>query len=240
MMTDETSENKSTTALREKLIRCFTASEELIAAAVENFEAQPERTLESRLVLSRQLLSIIDQLLEYEDWGDSPFITQLLKPTRAKREELIRFIEENSDRLPSDTWKKPVCPEGSQEVYALLYQANGEDMQGWESQICDIHRTAVSRPLYTNEEDVRRCIRFRGDQSTDGYVLLFLPENYLQPGEAELKDKYGQDLLQLRKTDLHTSFVKAFFHQDQIYQLQGSVLVKMKQAPSSGGANYVS
>lgn len=238
-MTDETSENKSTNALREKLIRCFAASEELIAAAVENFESQPERTLESRLVLSRQLLSIIDQLLEYEDWGDSPFINQLLKPTRAKREELIKFIEENGDKLPDDVWQKPVCPEGSQEVYALLYQAKGEDMQGWENQICDMHRNAVSRPLYATVEAVEKCIRLRGNQSTDGYVLLFLPENYLQSGESDVKDKYDQGLLQLRKTDLQPSFVQAFFHQGQIYRLQGNKLVKMKAQPVNGASNHV-
>lgn len=239
-MIDETSEKKSTNALREKLIRCFAASEELIAAAVENFESQPERTLESRLVLSRQLLSIIDQLLEYEDWGDSPFINQLLKPTRAKKEELTKFIEENSDKLPNDIWQKPVCPEGSKEVYALLYQANGNDIQGWESQICDLHRNAVSRPLYDSEEAVQRCIRLRGNHSTDGYVLLFLPEGYLQPTEEPIKDKYDQELLQLRKTDLQASFVKAFFHQGQIYQLQENKLVKMKGETSSGESDHVS
>ena len=238
-MTDETSENKSTTALREKLIRCFAASEELIAAAVENFESQPERTLESRLILSRQLLSIIDQLLEYEDWGDSPFINQLLKPTRAKKEELTKFIEENGDRLPSDVWQKSASPEGSKEVYALLYQASGEDMQGWENQICDLHRNAVSRPLYGTAEEVEKCIRLRGNQSTDGYVLLFLPENYLQEAEAEVKDKYDQNLLQLRKTDLQSSFVQAFFHQGQIYRLQGDKLVKMKAQSANGASGHV-
>ena len=73
---------KSTIALRSKLIRCFSVSEKLIASAVENFEAELERTLDSRLALSHQLLRVLDVLLAYENWDVSSFITQFLKPTR--------------------------------------------------------------------------------------------------------------------------------------------------------------
>jgi hypothetical protein len=221
---------KSTVALREKLIQCFAASEELIAAAVENFEAQPERTLQARLVLSRQLLSVIDQLLGFENWDASPFLTQLLKPTRKKRAELIAFIEQNSGKVSTKQWQQPVCPQGSSEAYILLYQASGADMRGWESQMMDLHRMAVSRPLYATQDDVERAIRHRGSPITDGYALLHLPADYLQASNGEQTDKYGQSLLQFRKTNLQPSFVKAFYYQGDVYELEEGSLVKMQRA----------
>lgn len=220
---------KSTIALREKLTRCFAASEELIAAAVKNFEAKPERTLESRLVLSRQILQVLDQLLRYDDWDQSPFISQLLKPTKAKRAELIAFVEESTGKVAKEYWQKPVCPVGMQETYILLYQSNGGDLHGWESQMCDLHRMAISRPLYASKEAVERCIRNRGSQFTDAYALLHLPEEYLQARDDSHKDKYGQELLQFRKTNLQQEFIKAFYYQGDIYELREDSLVKMKK-----------
>lgn len=221
---------QSTVVLREKLIQCFKASEELIAAAVENYESQPERTLEARLVLSKQLLSVIDQLLSYENWDVSPFLTQLLKPTRKKRAELIAFLEQNSGKVSAKLWQKPFCPASSSEAYILLYQSSGADMRGWANQIIDLHRMAVSRPLYATQEEVERAIRLRGSPITDGYALLHLPAGYLQPSNGSHKDKFGQDLLQFRKTNLQPSFIKAFCYQGDVYELEEGSLLKMKRA----------
>jgi hypothetical protein len=221
--------SKSTVALREKLIECFAASEALIAKAVQNFESQPERTLEAKLVLSQQLVGVLDQLLRYENWDVSPFATQLLKPTRKKRAELLAFIEDNSGRVSTKVWKKPICKAGFQEAYILLYQSSGADLRGWESQVTDLHRMAVSRPLYAYEEDVQRAIRYRNSPMTDGYALLHLPSDYLQVGPVEHKDKFGQNLLQFRKTNLQPSFVKAFYYEGNVYELEEGSLVKMKR-----------
>lgn len=231
------SSTKSTVALREKLIRCFGASEELIASAVEHYESQPERTMQTRLVLSRQLLSVLDELLRYDDWESSPFINQLLKPTRAKRLELIAFISENSGKVSKKVWQHPVCPPGSTEAYILLYQTAGENMRGWESQVCDLHRMAISRPLYAKQEEVERCIHFRGNQLTDAYALLHLPEDFLQATGSESKDKFGQELLQFRKTNLSADFIKAFYYQGDIYELHDNSLVKMRQKLDKGVTN---
>ena len=228
---------KSTVALREKLIRCFAASEDLIAIAVADFEAQAERTLDSRLLLSRQLLNILDELLAQEDWGVSPFITQLLKPTRKKREELIAFIEQSSGNISKEIWQHPVCPPGSKEAYILLYQATGGALRDWESQMCDLHRMAVSRPLYATQDAIERCIRHRGNQLTDAYALIHLPEDYLQANDDSHLDKYGQELMQFRKTNLETNFIKALYYLGDIYTLEEGSLIKMKQGTLTEGAN---
>lgn len=224
---------KSTIALRSKLIRCFSVSEKLIASAVENFEAELERTLDSRLALSHQLLRVLDELLAYENWDVSPFITQLLKPTRKKRAELIAFIEDNSGKVSKKVWQHPICKAGSKAAYILLYQSAIGSIHGWESQICDLHRMAVSRPLYASEEAVKRCIHHRGNQLTDAYALLHLPEDYLQISQEAPVDKYGQELLQFRKTNLEPSFIKAFYYQGEIYVLEEGSLIKMKQETST-------
>jgi hypothetical protein len=228
---------KSTVALREKLIRCFGASEELIAAAVENFESQPERTPQSRLILSRQLYSVVDELLQYDDWSVSPYINQLLNPTRQKHAALKAFIEEHSGVVSKKVWQHPACPPGLTEAYILLYQSSGADMKGWESQVCDLHRMAVSRPLYGTQEAIENCMRHRGNQLTDGYALLHLPADYLQEPDGKHQDKYGQDLLQFRKTDLKPGFVKYFYYQDDVYELQEDLLVRMKQPKLNKGAS---
>ena len=223
---------KSTVALRSKLLECFAASEELIMSAVENFESQPERTLKARLVLTHQLLKIVDELLSYEDWGMSPFINQLLKPTREMQAQLQSFLSENESgkQMVEDSLLE--CPTGYKEAYLLMYQLQGDDLAGWICQLQDLSTMAISRPLYSSREAVERCIRLRGYMPTDAYAVLYLPTDYLYDETDEKKDKWGQPLMQFRKSQLPPEMVKQFKYQNQEYRLEDGLLRKMNSNSS--------
>lgn len=221
--------NKSTSMLRQRLIKCFEASGELIQGAVANYEGQEERTMEVRIDLSRRLLSIIDELLAYDDWGQSPFLTQLLKPTREMRESLVAFLGEQEVIKQRHGWRMPDCAASGREVYVLLYQANGSDMQAWADQLTDLMRTIMSRPIYGQRSHVEKVIRLRGYPDTDAYAVVHIDELHIQDNPSlEKKDKWGQPLVRLKDILTGVEYIKAVIYQDATYELKDGCLVQVQ------------
>lgn len=226
----------SSSQLKDKLLSLFVESEEKIQQAVDGYESLDERTLEARVVLTHQLLQIIDDLLQADDWESSPFLKQLLRPTKELKEQLLQFLSENEGLVDSGSWSPRVCMPGYREVYLLMFQSDGESLNAWEDQLTDISSILASRAMYPTRDSIERVLRLRGGQDSDAYAALHIPSDFIMSLDEPNQDKWGQEILTLKSDNITSKCIAYFVHLSVTYDFVESRLVKVSDSEGKHGS----
>ncbi|MCH9756818.1 MAG: Dot/Icm secretion system protein IcmQ [Gammaproteobacteria bacterium] len=127
--------------------------------------------------------------------------------------------EHHSKKKPSET---------QQEVFVALYSSDGANIKSWEQILINLPRQMVSRPIYAEEEDIKRAIRERGKPINEGYVVIYVDQTNIlsMPTDRTPKDRLGTALLTLKDKSLQADQIVCFVHVSGVYTYTRGRLIK--------------
>lgn len=177
----------------------------------------------------QQVLKSLDEALQEGPWDKSLF----LRATGKKLLELRNNFANEIGLAEVDSAKKSaqqtdeIAP-GTAEVYILLYSAEGNNLKRWQNLLSNLENYSVSRPIYRNEDDIKKLIRTKASKANDAYACVRVKESQILPAEA--KDRLGNSLLNLPERAIQISNLTRFVHISGIYRLHNGVLEKTADA----------
>ena len=96
-----------------------------------------------------------------------------------------------------------------------------------ERVILNLSSHLTSRPIYTNEDDVKSLIRSKPNPVNDSYVSFYInPEDIIpQPPEKTLTDKLGKPIIILKHHAISLHNLDSFVHQTGVYSWKNNHLI---------------
>lgn len=208
--------------VKEEKIKCLQNIDENITKTLQGI-----RTLYGidELEGSCKLISILDELLNNNDWESSLLLRTAKKHLNALKDEAkqitdsFKISEQHEDVVSS-------LKEGHIKVYISLYQTEGTKLKIWHDMLKSLSEHSVSRPVYKDEEQVRTAIRSKPDMQRHAYVVVAIPENGIIHFEKPAVDRLGQELLTLKDGVIETRNIIEFVHaNEKRYKFRNDMLV---------------
>jgi Dot/Icm secretion system protein IcmQ len=181
--------------------------------------------------LIEQLIKIFDDLLIEAGW-ESSFLLKVSKKRLLKaRGKLEALREEQSDiETQEDMVYSQPLNENQISVFISLYQAGGHNLSLWEQMMKLLSSCSLGRPIYADENEVRKAIAQRSDLQREAYVEVVVDKNFIMdlPEEKRPKDHLGASLLVLKANAINIASVRVFVHANKIrYRLLNGKLVAL-------------
>ncbi len=214
---------------REVLLSALTEGNVLLAAAAEELYANlPVSHAEAEQYCNKVIVAV-DAILAAGDWKTSLFLRNLIKP-------IIKIGEDAQDYLGGEIAeqskvinKLDTVGEDQQLLYVSLFQAQGHDVKSWEKQVRALNRYIVGRPIYAEEDNVKKVIRLKQNSANEAYVVLAVDKKFIQKPnafEVERKDRYGNSLETLKPGVITDANIFELVHDDQRYSYERGHLIK--------------
>jgi intracellular multiplication protein IcmQ len=195
---------------------------------MSDFNEQKKKCLE--------FLKLFNEILEKPSWHENVYLKAVHKKLLLIRDEfkndadlsesdLTRFATDND---PSHSFVK-VQRQGFQEVYIVLYNAQGTELSKWESLLNSIERQAVNRPSYAIEDYAKAMMRNTAHPFNEAYVAIDVPQEDILASSTRA-DRYGQALITLEDGAIKIENIQRFVHKSGIYQLQNKKLLWLRDA----------
>ena len=165
--------------------------------------------------LSEQLRDILDTILAPGDWQSSLFLkaaSTKLKVLREKSDELFKSGNVTAEVATSkDTSRKAAAP-GYVQVFILLYQVDGANLQGWYRTIKTLTEYNVTRPVYKEEDHAKEFIRSKtAGIDRNGYAVVNVKDsNFTEVGQQ--MDQFNHPLFALKQAAVELQNVVEFVH----------------------------
>ena len=183
---------------------------------------------------AKKLLKSFDETIEKGPWDKSAFLRAIgkkLEDIRLNFKTRLKLdAEENATMSSSEPIEKKTPPlqEGRQEVFVLLYNAEGGNLKKWEKILQLLDKQIVTRPVYGQESEIRTLIRSKMNKQNEAYASVFINMSALlplSPGHV-LKDRLGHSLLLLKDGAFHLENITHLFHQSGVYMFTNGHLVR--------------
>jgi len=103
-----------------------------------------------------------DQAIQKGPWQESSFLRAMGKRLEKVRDDFLLDVGEKSkgDREKElEIADKSTLATGEQEIYISLYSSHGNQISAWERVIANLPRQLISRPIYEEEESIRKRIK---------------------------------------------------------------------------------
>jgi len=102
-------------------------------------------------------------------------------------------------------------------VYVVLHQTAGQNMELWQRALHAIESCGFGRPIYEKEEYARRLVSANGAKDTDAYVEITVKNDDVIHGQEEsMLDKLEQPMVTTRPGRVKSDKIKKFVHHNDI------------------------
>lgn len=178
---------------------------------------------------SLRVLKSLDEAIEKGPWEASLLLKGIGKKLREARERFIRNLQ-----LEEYANKEQIEKSNTEEqfilVYISLYQAEGANINKWQSVVNTLAGYNVTRPVYQTEQDVQTAIRTKEFKQNDAYVIVRILKDDIRPyfSEKPPVDRLGHPLLVLREGSIKLENVTEFVHQSGRYLFKNGILIKQQ------------
>lgn len=184
-----------------------------------------------KLEASLKVLKALDEAIKNGPWEYNLFFRGIGKKLRDARENLVKKLgleeyAKEEERIASEA----SLTEGQYTlVYVSLYQAEGANLQKWQSVVNTLAGYNVTRPVYQNEEDIKNAIRAKEFRQNDAYAIVKIRKDDIMPVFADKppSDRHGHPLLVLREGAIKLENIQQFVHQSGQYTFRNGVLTKV-------------
>jgi hypothetical protein len=168
--------------------------------------------------LSEQLRDVLDAILATGDWQSSLFLktaSTKLKALREKSDELFKSGKVTAEAGASnDTGRKAAAP-GYVQVFILLYQVDGANLQGWHRTIKTLTEYNVTRPVYREEEHAKEFIRSKtAGIDRNGYAVVNVKDSSFTEAGQQM-DQFNHQLFALKQGAVELQNVVEFIHSNK-------------------------
>lgn len=173
--------------------------------------------------LSKKLKSALEGLLATGDWSSSPFLQTNAVKIRdliAKADELSHIGELATNMTTAVAGRSDIMAdkskntmEGYSQVFILLYQVDGANLQSWQRNIWTLVDNIAARPVYKVEGDVNEFVRSKEGAVVEryGYVVVNVKNEDFYQIEPQL-DPLGHKMFALKEDAIKLANIVFFVH----------------------------
>ncbi len=212
---------------RHRLSQRVNEEQEKFLALAQAFYDSSQRTEKEALELTEAIITTIDNIIAAGDWEDSLFLRSNIKPLRQLKEEVLQTRKTLLEQQGMMEIQPYQVTEDEVKVYISLYQADGDNLPGWEAQLASIDCYMAGRPVYKSEADIKKAIRQKLLQTSEAYAVVVIKQSQLIENrfEAVKTDRYGHELVTLEAGIVDADKVIEFVHLGRLYHYRKNRLV---------------
>lgn len=194
--------------------------------ALNDYQALRVPNKAAYLRVSAQLIESVNKIEAAGDWQASLFLRNTIKPLLAVREE-AQAVQKALVREEAVETATKTLTQNEQKVFITVYQSKGQNLALWETQLRSLSSYVQGRPIYANEDDIRRALRAKLDQTNEAYVIVVIDRCSVMQN-TQRTDRYGHPLLTLLPGAIETDNIIGFVHQGKQYEfVAGQLQVKV-------------
>jgi len=184
------------------------------------------------------ILKALEEAIETGPWDDSNFLKLIgrnLRDIRDKFNNQVNAPEHEKVQLETKLRNKEAAWVGQQQIFVALYSADGNNLSSWERILTNLPRQMISRPIYSNEEDIQAIIRTKENKSNEAYVAIYVKQSDILTLSVDKTpvDKLGKSLLSLKDKALVLDNIVRFIHLKSTYRYHYGKLIKDKSPEPS-------
>ena len=174
----------------------------------------------------------IDEVSSKKLWESSGFLRAVNKKLKALKEIFLQasVVEEGSSKVSSRLEQRISKHNDYAELYVSLYSSEGDKISAWERILYNLSKHVISRPIYDNEENIKKLIKSKENPHNEAYIAIMVQRSDLLPPirqDKVLQDRLGQPLLTLKDNSILLNNVKRFVHVSGVYEWQKNKLFKI-------------
>jgi len=172
---------------------------------------QEDKRIETEF--GKKLIDILDDVLATGDWESSLFLKSSATKLQKLRAEIEKVCITGGVEIKTSVVNKDskIIPPGYTQVFILLYQVDGANLQGWHRTIKNLEEYNVTRPAYKDESYAREFIRSKvASIDCNGYVVVNVKDDDIYKVDAP--DAFGHQLFALREKAIQLENVFEFVH----------------------------
>lgn len=189
-----------------------------------------DESTETEIELAKKLIESLDTAIQKGPWDKGLLFQTIGKKLMAFKEELLQELQlelpehyvSNKKRIPSEYENSP----DYLTVYISLYMTDGMNISKWEKFLNTLSSNFSSRPIYKNEEDIKKVLRAKENKTNDAYIVAHVKIQDLITSSQPPTDKLGHELLVLRQGSIHPKNISHFYHSSGFYLFQDGRLIK--------------
>lgn len=179
----------------------------------------------------KEIADGLERIVKDLPWHQSVFLSALGKKFEQIRDEFIRDAGVENDKTQKQQEHKDSfsLKDGEIEVFVSVYNAQGDDLGHWSRIIGNLINQSISRPTYSEMNQVKEMIRSKQHLNNEGFVSIHIQKSdFLDvPDERLPKDKVGNTLLLLKERVITHSKIKRFYHNSGIYEYNKGLLTRL-------------
>jgi len=184
------------------------------------------------------ILKALEEAIETGPWDDSNFLKLIgknLRDIRDKFNNQVNAPEHEKVQLETKLRNKEAAWVGQQQIFVALYSADGNNLSSWERILMNLPRQMISRPIYSNEEDIQAIIRTKENKINEAYVAIYVKQSDILTLSVDKTpvDKLGKSLLSLKDKALVLDNIVRFIHLKSSYRYHYGKLIKDKPSEPS-------
>jgi intracellular multiplication protein IcmQ len=176
------------------------------------------------------ILKALDEAIEQGPWENSNFLRVIGKNLREVRDKFVGQMNSDTQRSKRSAHvaNRIALRSGQQEVFVGLYSSDGNNIHSWERIIINLPKQMISRPIYSEEKNVKEFIKSKENKINEAYVSIYVSLNDILPLTPEKTpvDRLGKPLLSLKDKSLILENINYFVHQSGIYKYSQGRLIK--------------
>jgi len=213
--------------LKQQLIDCVKQEKADFMTIAKAFYQKSQQTREDYLALTDAIIGAVDHVLNQNDWEESLFLRNAIKPLKEIREEAIALKKEATITVADQQIALRALEEDEMLVSISVFQSEGDNLRKWELQLSSLRSHLLGRPVYKKEEDVKKVIRQKLMQISEAFVTVAVKKSDTQDFafQAERVDRFGNPLLTLKDTAVKSENIFEFVHQGKRYFFRGGKLI---------------
>ena len=178
------------------------------------------------------ILTSLRELLERGPWANSAFLRVLGKKIQKIHDDFSTRVDSTHQSLSHKSAQHHLTQKPSEtqkEVFVALYSSDGANLESWEKILVNLPRQTVSRPVYSEEEAIKKIFKDKKKPVNDAYVVMYIDQNALlmMAGDKAPKDRFGTELLTLKAKALSLDHMLRFVHTSGVYTYQKGRLIKV-------------
>jgi intracellular multiplication protein IcmQ len=168
------------------------------------------------------VLAAFQDALDQGPWASSSLLRVLGKKLQGihddfeaqvhlkKKAVTVKESQHHSQKKPDPT---------QQEIFVSLYSTDGGQLKSWEQILITLPKQMLSRPIYAEEEAIKKAIKTRDNQVNEAYLVIYINKQSLLtvPDDRTPKDRLGSPLLILKNNALSLDKIVRFVHLDNVY-----------------------
>jgi Dot/Icm secretion system protein IcmQ len=167
--------------------------------------------------IAKKVIEVIDGLLTTGSWDSSVFLkasAARLRGLRTQAERLSHFGEKKQSDTPvGKALERRAVPSGYTQVFILLYQVDGANLQGWSRNIKTLIDYSVTRPAYKDESFAKEAVRSKvASIERNGYVVVNVKNDAFYSAEQAPTDNFGHQLFVLKENSIKLENIVEFVH----------------------------